>query len=100
MSDEVVEKFLTRAEVLKRVPVSRVTLWSWWKSGKFPQPRSLSGGQGRQNRIAFLESEVAAWLKSRPVRQFMSVAKEVRPRPTLCVESGGRRHQRSSHEGG
>src|SRR5262245_56708409 len=72
MSDEVevVERYLTRDEVLKRVPVSQVTLWNWRKAGTFPPPRTLSGGQGRTNRVAWLESEVVAWMKSRPVREY------------------------------
>jgi predicted DNA-binding transcriptional regulator AlpA len=39
------------------------------KAGKFPAPRSL-GGQARQNRIAWLESEVAKWVRERPVREY------------------------------
>jgi predicted DNA-binding transcriptional regulator AlpA len=67
---EVEERYLTSAEVLKRVPVSKVTLWHWIKRGTFPAPRSLSGGQSRQHRNAWLESEVAEWMNSRPVREY------------------------------
>lgn len=67
---EVTEKFLSRAEVLKRIPISSVTLWGWVKAGKFPAPRSLSGGQGRQDRVAWLESEVKQFISTRPVRDY------------------------------
>jgi hypothetical protein len=32
--------FLSKAQVLKRIPVTGVTLWSWVRAGKFPKPRS------------------------------------------------------------
>jgi predicted DNA-binding transcriptional regulator AlpA len=74
------ERYLTRAEVLKRVPVSNVTLFNWIRSGSFPAPRTLSGGQSRQNRIAWLESEIVKWVKTRPVRQYRPQQKSGRAR--------------------
>ena len=76
MSDEIEERYLTTADVLKRVPVSKVTLWTWLKSGRFPAPRSLSGGQGRQHRNAWLESEVDNWMATRPVREYQPSQKK------------------------
>jgi prophage regulatory protein len=64
------DRLLDKKQVLERVPVSGTTLWSWVKKGEFPQPRTLTGGQGRTHRVAWVESEVVEWIKSRPVREY------------------------------
>lgn len=61
------EKILTRADVVDRVGVSYVTLWTWMQEGKFPLARGLSGDAGK---IGWLENEIDDWIKSRPVRQY------------------------------
>src|SRR5262245_58330258 len=34
--------FLSKAQVLKKVPVTAPTLWAWVRAGKFPKPRDIS----------------------------------------------------------
>lgn len=70
-SDEVPPKpqrFIYRNEVLGRVGVSYVALWSWVRDGKFPAPVELQGSHQR-SRLAWLESEVDAWMASRTRRR-------------------------------
>jgi predicted DNA-binding transcriptional regulator AlpA len=56
------DRLLNKRLVLERVGVSYVTIWKWMGDGKFPQRRLV----GRQ--IFWLESEITAWIASRPVR--------------------------------
>jgi prophage regulatory protein len=60
--------FISKAELLKRVPVSAVTIWSWIRHGNFPAPKVLS-----KNKVAWDEAEVAAWMRARPVRRYKPV---------------------------
>jgi prophage regulatory protein len=57
--------FLSKAQVLKKVPVTAPTLWSWVRQGKFPKPRAIS-----PNKTVWLEADVDAWMKAQPVRQY------------------------------
>jgi prophage regulatory protein len=57
--------FLSKAQVLKRVPVTGPTLWSWVRQGKFPRPRELSN-----NKTVWIEAEVEAWMQACPVRKY------------------------------
>ena len=50
-------KLLRLPEVLKRMSVSRSTLWAWVKSGKFPQPIRIG-----PRFTAWLESDVEAFI--------------------------------------
>jgi predicted DNA-binding transcriptional regulator AlpA len=60
-------RLLSRQKILDLLDVSYPTLWGWVKEGHFPAPRSLSGNDKR-GRLAWLESEVSAWIAARPVR--------------------------------
>jgi prophage regulatory protein len=51
------QRLLSRAEVMRLVPVSYPTLWAWMREGKFPRARAMNNG-----RIAWLESEIEAWI--------------------------------------
>lgn len=55
------EKYLTEKVVCDRVGISRVTLWRWQQEGTFPKRRQIG-----PRRVAWLESELNAWLTSRP----------------------------------
>ncbi len=44
---------------------SRTTIWRRLRSGTFPDPVDLGGGQ-----IGWLESEVSDWISSRPRRSY------------------------------
>lgn len=61
------ERLLRPSEVLDRIPVGRTTLWRWEKDGVFPRRRRLS-----PSIVGWLESEVDAWLASRPTAEIGS----------------------------
>ena len=54
------DKFIRRAEVLKRTGLSVATIWRKERAGDFPARRQLG-----PNSVAWLESEVLAWMDSR-----------------------------------
>jgi prophage regulatory protein len=56
---------LSKAEVLRRVPISGPTLWAWVRAGKFPKPRDIS-----PNKTVWVEAEVDAWIRAQPVRNY------------------------------
>ena len=56
--------FLSKAEVLRRIPISGPTLWHWSRTGKFPRPRYIG------SRTVWIESEVLHWMRTRPVRNY------------------------------
>jgi prophage regulatory protein len=58
------ERFLTRREVMDRVGLTYVTIWRWMKDGQFPQARRIG-----TRRLRWCESDIAAWIASRPVHQ-------------------------------
>ena len=55
------DKFLAKATVDEMSGLSNVTRWRMEKRGEFPHRRQIS-----PNRVAYLESEVLAWMDSRP----------------------------------
>ncbi|MBE9549790.1 MAG: AlpA family phage regulatory protein [Proteobacteria bacterium] len=55
------DKFLSKSIVKEMTGISTVTLWRMESRGEFPKRRQLS-----PNRVAYLESEVLAWMESRP----------------------------------
>ena len=57
--------FLSKAQVLKKIPVTGPTLWSWVRAGKFPRPRAIS-----DNKTVWVEAEVDAWMRARPLRNY------------------------------
>ena len=54
------KRALSHKAVLERVPVSRTTLWRMERAGQFPKRIQIS-----PNRVAWLESDVDAWLEGR-----------------------------------
>jgi prophage regulatory protein len=56
--------FLSKAQVLKKIPITAPTLWSWVRQGKFPRPRAIC------NKTVWLEAEVDAWMQARPLRTY------------------------------
>jgi predicted DNA-binding transcriptional regulator AlpA len=56
-------RLISKPEVLDRVGVTYPTLWAWMRDGKFPRSRELGG------KSCWVESEVAEWITSRPVRR-------------------------------
>ena len=57
-------RLVFRPEVLDRTGVAFHTIWVWMKEGKFPSCRVIG------NKTAWLESEIDAWILSRPVRHY------------------------------
>ncbi len=58
-------QMLRAPEVMARTGLSRVTIWRRVKAGKFPAPKILG-----ENSIGWPESEITAWLASRPRRTY------------------------------
>ena len=73
-------RLLSRAEVLRMVPVTYATIWAWQQTGKFPRSVNLGGTDHRK--IGFFEHEILAWLKSRERVRLKAdkAAKQVAPR--------------------
>ena len=57
------DRLIFRNELIDIVGVSYVTVWSWMRAGTFPRGRDIGG------RTAWIESEIAAWIASRPIRR-------------------------------
>jgi prophage regulatory protein len=57
--------FLSKQQVLKKIPITGPTLWSWVRAGKFPRPRVIS-----QNKTCWIASEVDEWMRQRPIRSY------------------------------
>ena len=53
-------RILRTPEVLRRVNVSRTTLWRMWTKGEFPRPMRLSAGL-----VGWIEAEVDLWIEER-----------------------------------
>lgn len=58
-------KMLRAHEVMARTGLSRVTIWRRVRAGTFPAPSELGA-----NSIGWPESEISAWLESRPRRTY------------------------------
>ena len=52
--------YYLRKTLLQKIPLSEVTIWRMEKTGQFPARRQISPG-----RVAWLASEVDAWIASR-----------------------------------
>ena len=61
MSAAGLPSLLTQAQVLALLGVSRPTLWAWRREGHFPEAVRIG-----PNSIRWRESDVRAWLASRP----------------------------------
>jgi predicted DNA-binding transcriptional regulator AlpA len=61
-------RLLSKEEVLSAVGVTYPALWQWIREKKFPAARSIGSNEKNKGRIAWLESEVIDWIKSRPAR--------------------------------
>ena len=59
--EQMTNKFLSKATVDEMSGLSNVTRWRMEKIGDFPKRRQIS-----PNRVAYLESEVIAWMETRP----------------------------------
>jgi prophage regulatory protein len=57
--------FLSKAQVLAKIPITAPTLWAWVRAGKFPRPRTLS-----QNKVVWVALEIDEWMQLRPLRNY------------------------------
>jgi prophage regulatory protein len=57
--------FLSKAQVLKKIPITAPTLWAWVRQGKFPSPRAIS-----PNKTVWVADEVDAWIRAQPIRRY------------------------------
>jgi predicted DNA-binding transcriptional regulator AlpA len=73
------DRLIFRSELIDIVGVSYVTVWSWMRAGTFPRGRDIGG------RTAWIQSEVADWIASRPIRRLKG------DEPSDEPESGGGR---------
>ena len=64
MKNEDKMRLLSQREVLRLIPYSRTTLWRLEKSGDFPSRIRLG-----QNRVGWLETEIASWITQRVERE-------------------------------
>ena len=69
------DRFITKTQAVDMCGISAVTIWRLETRGEFPQRRQVSA-----NRVAYLESEVVAWMASR--------GKDYRESPKLKKQSG------------
>lgn len=56
------DMILSKKQVVTITSRSATSLWRDVRAGSFPQPRQVGPG-----RVGWLQSEVMAWLESRPV---------------------------------
>jgi predicted DNA-binding transcriptional regulator AlpA len=58
------ERLIDKNQLRERVPLSFPTIWTMMREGRFPAARIVGG------KSMWLESEVAAWIASRPQRKY------------------------------
>ena len=56
--------FLSKQQVLARIPITGPTLWHWSRTGKFPKPRFIG------SRTVWIADEVDEWMRTRPMRNY------------------------------
>ena len=61
-------RLLHKPQLLELVGVSYSSIFNWMRQGRFPLPRVIGPPGGRSSRVAWVASEVQAWLASRPQR--------------------------------
>lgn len=64
-------KFLSKRDVLAKVPVTFATIWKWMQIGEFPRGRVMRDGKSRDRsraKTVWLESEIHEWMLSRELR--------------------------------
>ena len=59
--------FLSKQQVLKKIPITAPTLWAWVRAGKFPRPRAIF------NKTVWVAAEVDAWMQARPHREYKRI---------------------------
>ena len=91
------DRFIRRHECRRTTGLSDTTIWRLEKMGEFPGRRRLS-----RSAIGWLESEVCAWLESRPAAAQRTALTIERMRDTeeATAEDVGLLDQKGSNSGG
>jgi prophage regulatory protein len=55
-------RFLSRKEVLAKIPLTYPHIWDLMRKGKFPRSRQVG-----EKRVGWIESEIDEWMNARPV---------------------------------
>ena len=63
---ETEERILRYDEITEITGLSRTTIWRYVRAGLFPPPRCLG-----PNSVGWLASEIASWMASRPVPNYV-----------------------------
>jgi predicted DNA-binding transcriptional regulator AlpA len=63
MSKKTPPRLICKAEVLDRIGLSYPTVWNLMRRNEFPRAREMGG------KTVWIESEVDAWILSRPIRR-------------------------------
>jgi prophage regulatory protein len=56
-------RILRERDVVKKVGLSRMTLWRWSQDGRFPKSRPL--GPSVNSPVGWLESQIDEWIEER-----------------------------------
>jgi predicted DNA-binding transcriptional regulator AlpA len=64
------KRFLTKGEVLDKVPLSYATIWKMMRRDQFPRPRV--SGTGPHAKVLWWESDIDAWMEALPEAQYKS----------------------------
>jgi predicted DNA-binding transcriptional regulator AlpA len=62
-------KLLFKPEVLELTGLSFATIWNRMRDGEFPLARGTGG------KVAWLQEDIDAWIRSRPVKQYKPKSK-------------------------
>ena len=79
-------RLLRKREVCARISVNPATLWRWVKDGNFPEPVILNPNC-RNPPIAWHESEIDAWIASRPAGGGRALPREVYERHRRAADA-------------
>jgi predicted DNA-binding transcriptional regulator AlpA len=62
------KRFLSKGEVLDKIPLSFATIWSMMRKGEFPRPRVT--GNGPNGKVMWLEEEIDDWMAGVPMQAY------------------------------
>jgi predicted DNA-binding transcriptional regulator AlpA len=62
------KRFLSKGEVMDKVPLSYPTIWKKMQRGEFPRPRV--SGTGTHAKVLWWESDIDAWMEALPQQTY------------------------------
>jgi predicted DNA-binding transcriptional regulator AlpA len=63
------ERLISKAELLRLIPLNYVTIWSMIRAGTFPRAVVLNGGKNGRGRIAWRAKDINNWMATLPSRR-------------------------------